>query len=122
MRPAILLFLLTALVACGSESQEDTYYSAQQEYNSDPPPRLPCDYPLAACGGLRCSNLQWDNNNCGVCDNECDRSSGEICHNFQCKSIEVFGFDNDVLKRGPVEYNPKKDLPRPLPIGVNRND
>lgn len=106
-------FLFALIVACSSVPQDADYLSSQQGYNSNPPPRMICDYPMEACGAPRCVNLQWDNNNCGVCGNECERGVGEICHNFQCKSIENFGFDNDVITRGPAPYVPQKDLPRP---------
>ncbi len=108
-------FLFVFIVACSSMPKEADYYSSQQEYNSSPPPKMICDYPMAACGSLNCVNLQWDNNNCGICGNECERGEGEICYNFQCKSIENFGFDNDVIIRGPTVYIPQKDLPRPAP-------
>lgn len=109
------MFVLVAACSAVPKEYETDYVSSQQEFNSDPPPRVICIYPMEPCGGPRCANLQWDNNNCGTCGNECDRSQGEICHNFQCKSIERFGFDNNDVVRGPVEYNPRRDLPRPIP-------
>jgi len=111
-----IIFASLFLLGCGPGQDQIGYGQTEQEFNSNPPPRMVCDYPMEACGGKVCANLQWDINNCGVCGNECDRGSGEICHNFQCKSIEVFGFDSEILNRGPVEYNPKKDLPRPNPV------
>jgi hypothetical protein len=115
MRQITFLFALVAACSSVPKVYDEDYSSSQQEFNSNPPPRMICDYPLEACGGPRCVNLQWDNNNCGVCGNECERSQGEICHNFQCKSIEKFGFDSHDIVRGPVEYNPRRDLPRPTP-------
>jgi len=116
MRQITFLFALMAACSSVPKDYDDDYDSSQQEFNSNPPPpKFVCDYPLAICDRPKCVNLQWDNNNCGVCGNECERGAGEVCFDFQCRPLENFGFDSNVVKRGPVEYVPRRDLPRPTP-------
>jgi len=117
MRQLGVIFVFAFLMGCGASPEKDNGFGqVEQGYNSNPPPRLVCVFPMEACGNIVCVNLRWDNSNCGECGYECDVAAGEICHNYACKSIENFGFDNDVLNRGPVEYDVRKDLPRPNPV------
>lgn len=117
MRQLCIIFVFAFLMGCGASPEKDNGIGqVEQEYNSNPPPRLVCEYPMEACGGVKCSNLQFDNFNCGVCGNECEISMGELCINFQCRPIDNFGFDHEILNKGPVEYNVKRDLPRPNPV------
>lgn len=113
-----VICFLSILLGCSSAfPQSIETDTTEQTYNSNPPPKIICEYPKDICprdGKVYCVNLQWDNLNCGVCGNECNVSVGDICHNFQCKSIENFGFDKDILNVGPREYNVKRDLPRPV--------
>jgi hypothetical protein len=119
MRQLGIIFVFASLLGCGASPEKDKgngFGQVEQEYNSNPPKPFICIYPMEPCGLPYCSNLQWDNLNCGVCGNECDISIGEFCNNFVCRSIEDYGFDNDILKRGPKKYDVKRDLPRPNPV------
>jgi hypothetical protein len=110
-----IMFVSLLFLGCGPVSQiEDGYGQVEQEYNSNPPPKLICDYPNMACGGKICVDVSRDRNNCGWCGVKCEKM--EICYAYHCVGPEAFGFSEGNLVRGPVPYVPKKDLPRPNPM------
>lgn len=115
MRYSVVIFGF--LVACGSTQREyESFDVIEQNFDSTPRRPLVCDYPMWDCGGKTCVNLRFDNKNCGVCGNECDLPTGEFCYNYQCRSIDNSGFNHEILNVGPINYDVKRDLPRPNPV------
>lgn len=110
-RYAIPFFLFIA--GCGSLPKDETIGFTPNGMDKNPPKPIQCDYPMMACGGKICVDLSRDKNNCGWCGVRCD--SMEMCHDFRCMDPTYFGFSEGDLTRGPVDYNPVKDLPRPVP-------
>jgi len=49
--------------------------------------------------------------NCGDCDNVCKVSQGEFCLAYVCRDVRDYGFYFGPA--GPVEYDIRRDLPRP---------
>lgn len=107
MRSFLVLLLLT--VACGSVPPEDEFLSVSQEYIGPPRPVL-CDESKVLCG-INCVDISRDNNNCGDCDNVCEVSQGEFCLAYACRDVRNYGFYFGPV--GPVEYDVRRDLPRP---------
>lgn len=108
MRSFLPLLILT--IACGSVSfPEDDLASAEQAYNGPPRP-VACDESRMLCG-IVCVDIARDNNNCGDCGNVCEVSQGEFCLAYACRDVRNYGFYFGPV--GPVEYDARRDLPRP---------
>lgn len=108
MRSIIVFLLLT--MACSSEPSSIEYTSIKQEYNGNPPPPIICESPKIVCG-ISCVDISRDNLNCGDCDATCDVAQGEFCLNYYCRDVRNYGFYFGPV--GPVEYDVRRDLPRP---------
>ena len=107
MRPLFILLLL--LVACGSLPPESEIESESQAYNGPPPP-IVCESPKVLCG-ITCVDISRDNRNCGDCDQVCEVSEGEFCLGYYCRNVRDYGYYLGPI--GPVEYDVRRDLPRP---------
>lgn len=107
MRP--LFSLLMLLVACGSHPPETETDSESQAYSGPPRPIL-CEAPKVVCG-IDCVDMSRDNMNCGDCGNVCDVAQGEFCLSYYCRDVRDYGFYLGPV--GPVEYDVRRDLPRP---------
>lgn len=113
MRNVIGIVVFVTLLGCGpgpGELAASEFGVVAQPSNREPPPEVHCDYPRMACGG-RCVDVERDNAHCGFCGESCDVASGVFCSHFQCVNIEDFGFT--LHPRGPREYDPSTDAPRP---------
>jgi len=107
-----IIFVNLLFLGCGPISTDQIGYGKiDQDYNSNPPKPLTCDYPEMACGGKICVDVSKDPNNCGWCGIKCEKL--ELCYAYHCVGPESFGFSQDDLVRGPIPYVPQKDLPRP---------
>lgn len=109
----IIFFLcLFFLYSCTSsnEIRESDFSSFEQKMDTNPPKPLECKDTEIPCAG-RCVDIRRDNRNCGWCEETCNIVDGEFCMNYHCVSVRDFGYN--IYPRGPVEYNIKRDLPRP---------
>lgn len=112
MRPIFIFLLL--LVACGSSPPDEEISSISQSYIGPPPPTINCDSPRVLCG-ISCVDISRDMKNCGGCGEECNVTIGEFCLAYYCRNVRDFGFTFE--PNGPRDYDVRRDLPRPSPIG-----
>lgn len=105
-----IFVLLILLVSCGSVPLEDEFSSVGQGYIGPPKPPIVCEFPRTLCG-ITCVDVSRDNGNCGGCGNVCELSQGEFCLEFACTDVRNYGFYFGPV--GPVEYDVRRDLPRP---------
>lgn len=106
-----IIFVNLLFLGCGQINLEQVGYGQiEQEYTSNPPKPLNCNYPEMACGGI-CADVSKDSKNCGWCGIKCEKL--ELCYGYHCEGPETFGFSRGDLVNGPVPYIPQKDLPRP---------
>lgn len=108
MRSFFVLLALT--VACSSSPSLDEFESSSQAYNGPPPKPIVCEDPHVLCG-VTCVDISRDNRNCGDCDNVCEVAQGEFCLGYYCRSVRDYGFYFGPV--GPVEFDVRRDLPRP---------
>jgi hypothetical protein len=104
---SVLLFLT---ISCGSTPPHDDFETIDQGYNGPPPKPIVCESPRVLCG-TSCVDISRDNMNCGDCDNVCEVSQGEFCLSYYCRDVRNYGFYFGPA--GPVEYDVRRDLPRP---------
>ena len=115
-----LFFLFSCSLSNDSnEVMENDFSFLEQNMDTNPPKPIKCEYPFMDCGLRKCVNVEYDNKNCGWCNNICEISYGEFCMNYHCVDVRDYGYN--IYPRGPVEYNIKKDLPRPPNVLNNLN-
>ena len=105
--------LLLLVASCGSSPSVDEVSSDSQAYSGPPPKPVVCESPKVLCG-VTCVDISRDNMNCGDCDNICEVSQGEFCLSYYCRDVRNYGFYFGPV--GPVEYDVRRDLPRPTRI------
>ena len=112
-----LFVLLLLLIACSSSPSVEEFSTIEQNYNGNPPPPLVCKGNEMICYGS-CVDISMNNKNCGWCDEECDLQNGEFCMAYHCANVRDFGFSIGPV--GPIRYDVRRDLPRPIPIKEDR--